>query len=81
MFEASEKSKSTKLKKFYTIICTLLILLIPILFLYGIVEDRSNYERDAERKVETSWASSQTITAPRLAMPTNDTKNPYKYCK
>lgn len=78
MFEASEKSKSTKLKKFYTIICTLLILLIPILFLYGIVEDRSNYERDAERKVETSWASSQTITAPRLAMPTNDTKNPYK---
>lgn len=79
MSEETKKNKSTKLKKFYTILGTLLILLIPILFLYGIVEDRSSYKREAERKVETSWAATQVLSAPQLAMPTNDPKNPYKY--
>lgn len=79
MSEETKKPKSTKLKKFYTILGTLLILLIPILFLYGIVEDRSGYKREAERKVEKAWAASQVLSAPQLSIPTNDPKNPYKY--
>ncbi len=68
MTEQQCKNKSTKLKKFYTILGTLLILLIPVLFLYGIVSDRESYRYQAERKVETSWASAQTLSAPTLAL-------------
>lgn len=79
MGEEAKKPRSTKLKKFYTILGTLLILLIPILFLYGIVDDRSTYKNEAERKVETAWASTQVLSAPQLAIPTNDPKKPYEY--
>lgn len=61
-----KKNTNKKVKKFYIILGMLLILLIPILFLGNIVNDRENYRDEAVNKVKVSWADVQTISPPEL---------------
>lgn len=65
----SEKTCTTtatesKMKKFWVILTVLLVLLIPICFLYGIISDRESYRQEAVDKVASSWGNVQTIRNP-----------------
>ena len=64
--DEQKKNSNKKVKKFYIILGMLLILLIPIAFLSGIVDDRENYRNKAVNQVELAWASAQTIFPPEL---------------
>lgn len=66
--EDFKKPKNKTLKKFYIVLAMLLILLIPIAFLNGIVQDRENYRQEAVDTVRHSWAGPQTITEPTLVL-------------
>lgn len=63
-----EKKKISKVKKFYTILGVLLILLIPIAFLAGIVSNRESYRNEAVENVGKSWADIQTLSTPVLEL-------------
>ncbi len=54
------------MKKFWTIVLTLLVLLIPIAFLHGIIEDREDYRQEAVNSIAASWGNSQSINPPIL---------------
>lgn len=58
---------NSMLKKFWTIVSTLLVLLIPLAFLFGIVDDRINYKGEAENTIKQSWAASQVIAVPVMS--------------
>lgn len=65
----SEKTCTTivtesKMKKFWVILTVLLVLLIPICFLYGIISDRESYRQEAVDKIASSWGNVQTIRNP-----------------
>lgn len=60
------KPKGQLMKKFWTILCTLLVLLIPIAFLHGIIDDRENYRKEAVDTIASSWGNSQVIVPPVL---------------
>lgn len=55
-----------KIKKIWAIILTLLLLLIPIAFLFNIINDRQNYRSEAVDFVAASWASTQILSAPEM---------------
>lgn len=58
--------QNSKMKKFWIILVTLLILLIPIAFLKNIISDRQDYKQEAINTVASSWGNSQTIYAPEM---------------
>ena len=71
------KVLNNKLKKFYVILFSLIILLIPIAFLFGIINDRESYKEEAIQNIEKSWAKSQTLYAPAMILNIGkDKKNP-----
>ena len=59
-------NKETKMKKFWTILLLLLVLLIPVGFLHSIIGDREDYKKEAVNKVITSWGNSQALLSPSL---------------
>lgn len=74
---AEGKILNTKLKKFYVILFSLLILLIPIAFLFGIIDDRESYKNEAVNKIEQAWAKAQVLYAPKMFLYVGkDKKNP-----
>lgn len=56
-----------KIKKFGIILITLLILLIPIAYLFNIVKERKNYRDEAVSLVASSWADIQILEAPEMS--------------
>ena len=61
------KDKSgTKTTKFWLIVLILLVLLIPIGFLFGIISDREDYKREAVYTVASSWGKYQVFDAPSM---------------
>ncbi len=54
------------LKKFFMILLSLLILLIPMGFLFSIVDGRETYRNEAVENVSKAWASEQVIGVPEL---------------
>lgn len=60
------KPKGQLMKKFWTILSTLLVLLIPIAFLHGIIDDREDYRKEAVDSVASSWGDAQVIASPTL---------------
>ncbi len=61
-----EDKKDNKMNKVWVIIFTLLVLLIPILCVYGIIKDRKDYSQTAVDSVANSWANTQNIQAPQM---------------
>ena len=60
------KKSNAAFKKFWVILFSLLVLLIPLGFFVGIVNDREKYRNDAVRDVANSWAAEQAIQPPTL---------------
>lgn len=58
--------KNSKMKKFWTIVAMLLILLIPMVFIFGIVEERQNYKASVLKDITNSWGKKQVIYAPEM---------------
>lgn len=74
---AEGKVLNTKLKKFYVILVSLLILLIPMAFLSGVIDDRESYKNEAVSNIGKSWAGEQILFAPKLFLYiSKDKKNP-----
>lgn len=74
---AEGKVMNTKLKKFYVILLSLIILLIPMAFLFGVIDDRESYKNEAVQNVEKSWAGIQVLSAPKMLLTIGkDKKNP-----
>lgn len=63
---SDNKVLNNKLKKFYVILFSLIILLIPIAFLFGIISDRESYKKEAINSIEQSWAEAQILYAPEM---------------
>lgn len=59
-------SIESRMKKFWIIATLLLVLLIPIAFLYAMVGDRESYKQEAIDKVASSWGNVQTIKVPYM---------------
>ncbi len=59
-------TQELKMKKFWVILLLLLVLLIPIGFLHGIIDDREDYKQQAVNKVATSWGNVQYFKSPSL---------------
>lgn len=66
MERIDKPNSSLKTSKFFMILLMLLILLIPIGFLFNIVNGRETYRNEAVANVSKSWAAEQTIMEPRL---------------
>lgn len=64
--EETKKTLNRKVKKFYIVLGLLMILLIPIGFLFGIVSDRQSYKEQAINDIKISWGDTQRIKAPVL---------------
>lgn len=65
---SEKKVLNNKLKKFYVILFSLIILLIPIAFLFGIINDRESYKEKAIYNIEKSWAKAQILYAPEMIL-------------
>lgn len=52
--------------KFWTILLTLLVLLIPIAFLFGIISEREEYKNEAVQTVASSWGNEQKFEVPYM---------------
>lgn len=64
--EGNVKKTVNKTNKFLMILLALVILSIPIGFLYGIVKDRESYRNTAVANIERAWAKSQILNAPEM---------------
>lgn len=62
----AKKDSGSKMKKFWTILVTLLVLLIPIAFLYGIISDREDYRKVAVDSIALSWGKAQYLGSPKM---------------
>ncbi|RGP40455.1 Inner membrane protein CreD [Altererythrobacter insulae] len=49
-----------------------LVLIIPLVFVYGLVSDRQHQARVAQDSIAAGWAGAQTVTGPVLVLPYND---------
>lgn len=58
--------KNTKMGKFWSILLTLVLLSIPMLFLNGIIGDRMIYKAEAVNKISNSWGGEQVLKAPSM---------------
>lgn len=67
IMEESIKKQSSKTNKFVMILIALIILSIPIGFLYGIISDRESYKGTAVENIERAWAKSQILNAPKMS--------------
>lgn len=65
---SENKVLNIKLKKFYVILFSLIILLIPMAFLFGIISDRESYKNEAIKNIEQSWAKAQVLSAPSMTL-------------
>lgn len=61
-----KKKTNSPFKKFWVILFSLLVLLIPLGFFVGIVSNRESYRDDAVKDVANSWAAEQVIQPPSL---------------
>lgn len=68
------KKQHGLMKKFWTIFITILVLLIPIAFLHGIIDDREDYRKEAVDSIAASWGDSQLISAPSMYFLQNNGK-------
>lgn len=64
----NSKKENSKSKKFFTILLSLLVLLIPMGFLFSIVNGRESYRNEAVGSVSKAWASEQVIGEPALTV-------------
>ena len=64
----------SKVKKLLTIVGMSLLLLIPIAFLYGIIDNRTEYKNEAVEKISQSWAKNQSIGIPKMFFVTKNAK-------
>lgn len=51
-----------------------LVLVIPLLMIWGLVSDRQHQARVAQQSIETGWAGPQTVSGPIIAIPYNTTR-------
>ena len=58
--------KNSNMKKFWTIAAMLIILLIPMAFIFNIVQERINYKEDVLKDITNSWGKKQIIYAPKM---------------
>ena len=65
-FQQTKPKVQSKVVKFLIIILTLLLLLIPIGFIYSIIGDRIDYKQEAVKNVGSTWGGEQTIYVPAL---------------
>ncbi len=61
-------AKNPKMRKFLTIIVMLIILLIPLSFIFGIVDERINYKEEVLKDITNSWGKKQIIYAPKMSI-------------
>ncbi len=66
--QKTTSGSNSKIKKFYIIFGMLLLLLIPIMLIGALVNNRENYQAKAVRNVQMAWAGNQVIQAPSLAV-------------
>lgn len=65
--EKNQKVADYKIKKLGIMLVMLLILLIPTAFMFGVIDDRENYKREATRAVASAWAGEQILEAPSMS--------------
>ena len=63
-----KKQGNAKVKKFYMLLLALLVLAIPIGFLFSIVGDREKYRNEAVEVISQSWAGEQVLKAPQMTV-------------
>ncbi len=51
----------------------ILIMLIPTLFIYNLIEEREARQKEVVKEVSSKWATAQTLSAPFLTVPYTDT--------
>ena len=51
----------------------ILIMLIPTLFIYNLIEEREARQKEVVKEVNSKWATAQTLSAPFLVVPYTDT--------
>lgn len=68
----NQKNNGSMMKKFWTILVTLLVLLIPIAFLNGIIRDREDYRAEAVKSIALSWGKAQTLGSPVMYFEAKD---------
>ena len=73
-FKQKNKNTDSKTKKFLSILCTSIILLIPIGFMSGLILDRSEFRNEAVNNVARSWADFQVIGLPSMSFTTQKDK-------
>ena len=55
-------------KKFWIIFACVLVLLIPLQFLKGLIEDREYHRNVALTSIKNAWADEQVIARPNLVL-------------
>lgn len=60
------KKENTKWNKFWVILISLLVLLIPVAFLKGVIDERYEYRMNAVQDVASSWGGEQMLSAPYI---------------
>ncbi len=74
-YQQQKKNKVDSIvKKLLTIVGTSLLLIIPIAFMYGIINDRTNYRNEAVEKIAQSWTGNQSIDIPSMFFITKNAK-------
>lgn len=66
---------NSKFKKFSLLLLMLVILLIPIIFWSGIIEDREYYKDKAVKSVAQAWGNKQTLSTPYMYFEQKKDKN------
>lgn len=51
----------------------ILIMLIPTIFIYNLIEEREARQKEVVKEVSSKWATAQTLSAPFLVVPYTDT--------
>jgi inner membrane protein len=68
MFNPSLLKKVSTTAKIFVLAALLLLLMIPLMLVRGVLQERSNYRESAEREVAQGWGGPQTISPPVLAI-------------
>ncbi|SMY06061.1 cell envelope integrity protein CreD [Flavimaricola marinus] len=55
--------------RFFVLGALILLMFIPLFFVGAIIDDRSNYSRDAIRSVGQDWGGPQVINGPQIVVP------------
>ncbi|NIG52728.1 cell envelope integrity protein CreD [Chitinophaga sp. Cy-1792] len=65
--------------KAFIVFVLILVLLIPIMMVSSLVDERGSRYREAAAKIGESWGQQQTITGPLLAIPAKNDSSGYGY--